>query len=95
MAPLLYRAIRIYNGGEKKELAHFHLLKQAYEWLTPSLLMQEEERWHIKLLPVIRQDFEENGFNYVHVGFNELLNSSECSLYIQMVTDWEDPLPRF
>lgn len=95
MAPILYRALRIYNGGEKTEFAHFHLLKQAYDWLVPSPLMQEEERWHIKLLPVIRQDFEANGVETVHVGFNELLNSSECSLYIQTVTAYDDPLPRF
>ena len=91
----MYRAIRMYNGGEKAEFAHFHLLEQAYTWLKPSIIMQYEERWHIKVLPVIRQDFETYSLQYVHVGFNELLNSSECSLYIQIVQNYDDPLPRF
>ena len=95
MTPTLYRAIRMYNGGEKTEFAHFHLLQQAYEWLMPSLSIQEQERWHIKVLPVIRQEFETYNPNYLHIGFNSLRDSSECSLYIQIVQEWDTPLPRF
>jgi hypothetical protein len=90
-----YRAIRTYNGGEKTELAHFQNLKEAYEWLTPSLSIQEQERWHIKVLPVIRQEFETYNPNYLPIGFNSLRDSSECSLYIQIVQKWDTPLPRF
>lgn len=94
----MYRAIRVYGGGQRKELNHFHLLEQAYEWLLPSLDQQKEERWHIKVLPSVRQDFEKDGFQYTLVGENECISSTnECSLYIQIVSNdtYDDPLPRF
>ncbi len=91
----MYRAIRMFNGGEDQRFKHFDSLVEAYTWLIPSLQDQEDERWHIKLLPAIRQDMEERNFKIVTVGFNEMQNSRECTLYIQIVKDYQDDTPKF
>ena len=91
----MYRAIRMFNGGEKVEFAHFQTLSSAYNWLQPTNGVQEEERWHLKLLPAIRQDIEVGNFRVVTAGFNEMLHAQECTLYIQVVERWDDELPRF
>lgn len=91
----MYRAIRMFNGGDKVEYAHFQTIAGAYNWLRPTIDVQEEERWHIKLLPAIRQDIEVGNFRVVTAGFNEMLNSQECTIYIQVVNQWDDALPNF
>ena len=93
----LYRALRMYNGGEKVEFAHFQTIKKAYDWLIPTIQKQHQERWHIKVLPVIQQTFETEKPipTYISIGFNELLNSDECTVYIQLVDHYDDPLPNF
>lgn len=91
----MYRAIRMFNGGEQVEFAHFQTLAGAYNWLRPTNEIQLDERWHIKLLPAIRQDIEERNFKTVTMGFNEMLNSQECTIYIQIVERWDTALPNF
>jgi len=90
----MYRAIKIYNGGETVEFTHFNTLGKAYEWLTPSLNTQQEEKWHIRLLQSINEDIRENHLHHVTVGYNES-ELNERTTYIQMVKVWDDALPLF
>jgi hypothetical protein len=91
----MYRVIRMFNGGQRQDIDHFNTLSEAYKWLLPTNTVQEQERWHIKLLPAIRRDFEEYRFVTVTMGFNEMLNLQECTLYIQIVEDFQSNHPKF
>jgi hypothetical protein len=90
----MYRALKMFNGGEQVEYRHFNTLTAAYEWLIPNNQTQEEERWHLKLLPAIRREFEDWNMTVVTMGWNELENN-EQTRYIQRVDMWNDYLPRF
>ncbi len=91
----MFRALKFMNGGEQVEYKHFNTLTQAYMWLVPDTQTQEQERWHIKMLPPVRREFEEWNLNVVTVGWNELNEEYEQTRYIQRVDAWNDDLPRF
>jgi hypothetical protein len=90
----MFRALKMINGGEQVEYKHFNTLNAAYTWLIPDNQMQEEERWHIKMLPAIRREIEEWNLNVITIGWNEL-EAREETRYIQRVDMWNDDLPRF
>ncbi len=91
----MFRALKFMNGGEQVEYKHFNTLSQAYAWLTPNNQAQEEERWHIKMLPAVRREFEEWNLNIITIGWNEMNDDREETRYIQRVEMWNDNLPRF
>ena len=90
----MFRALKMINGGEQVEYKHFNTLNAAYTWLIPDNQTQEEERWHIKMLPAIRREIEEWNLNVITIGWNEL-EAREETRYIQRVDMWNDDLPRF
>jgi hypothetical protein len=95
----MYRAIKYTDGGEAVEFRHFNTLNAAYTWLVPSIAVQQEERWHIKLLTAVIRCFEgmmnrADMPNHAEiVGWNEM--QPETTIYIQTVQAWDDALPRF
>jgi hypothetical protein len=96
----MYRAIKYTDGGEAVEFRHFNTLNAAYTWLVPANAVQQEERWHIKLLPPLMRAFEtvmnRAGRMEGHVevvGWNEM--EEETTVYIQTVEAWDDALPNF
>jgi hypothetical protein len=86
----MYRAIRTINGSEHVEFKHFDSVRDAYVWLVPSIQIQNIEQWNLKLLCVIIDELR-TSLPYVHVGNNVLEN--ETSLYIQRVSEQDNPLP--
>jgi hypothetical protein len=93
---MVYRAIRWMNDGESYAIHHFTSIVDAYKWLVPTQDIQEKERWHVRLLWVVIEDF--NGYeNYIQmIGHNEPLNPEEfpvTRLYIQHVETIRFPLP--
>jgi hypothetical protein len=90
----MYRAIRMYNGGETVTFTHFESLRKAYEWLIPSLEVQKEEGWHLRVFPNVREIFEIESPIYITIGWNES-ELRECTLYIQQVQARDDAVPRF
>lgn len=90
----MFRALKMINGGEEVEFKNFNTLNAAYEWLIPNNQTQEEERWHIKMLPAIRREIEEWNLNVITLGWNEL-EAREETRYIQRIDMWTDALPRF
>jgi hypothetical protein len=88
----MYRAIKTINGSEHIEFKHFDTVRESYVWLVPTLQVQEQEGWHLKLLWLVVQELD-NVISpyYVQVG-NNLLNH-ETSLYIQKVNNQDDHLP--
>jgi hypothetical protein len=97
---MYYRALKYTNGGEEVEFRHFQSLNAAYTSLIPINDIQENERWHIKMLqPVVRafdtwanQHGSVIGLTEV-IGWNEL--DLETTIYIQSVASWDSALPRF
>jgi hypothetical protein len=90
----MYRAIKMINGGEQVEYKHFNTINAAYDWLIPTNTQQEEERWHLKLLPAVCREFVDWNATVVTMGWNEQENN-EQTRYIQRVDMWNDYLPRF
>ena len=90
----MYRAIKVFNGGESIEYTHYNGLNSAYESLVPEVYTQQDERWHIKLLPAVRREFEEYHASVITIGWNELETGGETR-YIQYVDTWKDALPSF
>ena len=93
---MFYRAIRWMNDGESFDIHHFSSIVDAYKWLVPPSDIQEKERWHVRLLWTVIEDF--NGYeNYIkNIGHNEPLNPEEfpiTRLYIQQVDTIQFPLP--
>jgi hypothetical protein len=89
----MFRAIKMFNGGEEVEYRHFDALNAAYEWLTPSNQRQEQERWHLKMFNAVRREIDAWNLNVVTVGWNE--QNAEETCYIQRVQAWNDALPHF
>lgn len=94
--PKMFRAIRSFNGGKSVEFSHFNTLMEAYRWLLPSLIVQQEERWHIKLVWQVSTDMDElvqnkKWLSRVSVGYNE--GNSQTFTYIQHVVDYNSTLP--
>ncbi len=92
----MFRAIRSFNGGQRVEYCHFNSLLEAYRWLLPPLTVQEEERWHIKLVWQVSADMESlvqnsKWLSRVSVGYNE--GNSQTFTYIQHVCDYNTSLP--
>ena len=88
----MYRAIKTINGSEHIEFKHFNTVRDSYVWLVPTLQVQGQEGWHLKLLWLVVQELDNiNSPHYVHVG-NNILNH-ETSLYIQKVNQQDDTLP--
>ena len=89
---MYYRAIRTINGSEHIEFKHFDTVKDAYKWLVPSLQVQEDEMWHLKVLWVVVQELDNTAVPfYINVGTNVL--NHQTSLYIQKVNEQDDHLP--
>ena len=94
---MFYRAIRWMNDGESFAIHHFSSIIEAYKWLVPTQDIQEKERWHVRLLWTVIEDFR--GYeNYIkNIGHNEPLNPEEfpmTRLYIQQVETIQSPLPQ-
>lgn len=91
----MFRAIRSFNGGQRVEYNHFNSIVEAYRWLLPSLDVQNQERWHIKLVWMVSEEmapFVDNHkwLSRVSVGYNEALTHAT---YIQHVYDYTTTLP--
>jgi hypothetical protein len=91
----MYRAIRMFNGGEQVKFTHFMRLEPAYRWLEPSLERQVNDKWHIKVYPEIFDVFVKKGSTLEMIGYNERDDSYEETTYIQVVVTWNDALPHF
>ena len=95
VTPKMYRAIRMFNGGEQVKFTHFMRLEPAYHWLEPSLENQVKDGWHIKVFPAIFDAFINQKSTLEVIGYNELDGSYEETTYIQLVKTWNDALPVF
>ena len=98
---MFYRAIRHIDEedgyeGKTFQIRHFDSITDAYKWLIPSLEIQEEERWHIRLLWAVVEDFRVYENSLEDVGHNDPLNPEQTPhtrLYIQKVQYMDEPLP--
>lgn len=93
---MFYRAIRWMNDGESFDVYHFTSIVDAYKWLVPTMEIQEKERWHVRLLWTVIEEFKMSEIRIDAVGHNEPLNPEEfplTRLYIQKVETIQDPLP--
>jgi hypothetical protein len=94
---MFYRAIRWMNDGESFAIHHFSSIVDAYKWLVPTPDIQEKERWHVRLLWTLIEDFKTPSAILDDVGHNEPLNPEEfpiTRLYIQKVETIQSPLPQ-
>ncbi len=91
----MYRAIRMFNGGESVKFTHFMRLEPAYRWLEPSLERQVNDGWHSKGFPAIFDAFIKHKSTLEVISYNELEGSYEETTYIQVVKTWNDALPNF
>ncbi len=97
---MYYRALKYTNGGEEVTFRNFILLENAYNCLMPSPETQQQERWHIKMLPPVMHLFNNwmnnhggQGTHWEVIGWNEL--DPETTIYIQTVQSWDSALPQF
>ncbi len=98
---MLYRAIRHVDEetsyeGKMYQICHFESITDAYKWLIPSQEVQERERWHIRLLWSVIEDFKVYENTIEDVGHNEPRNPEQtppARLYIQKVMHMDEPLP--
>jgi RNAse (barnase) inhibitor barstar len=89
---MYYRAIRTINGSEHIEFKHFETIKDAYKCFLPTLEVQEDEGWHLKVLWFVVQELGNTEVPfYINVGNNVL--DHQTSLYIQKVNQQDDHLP--
>lgn len=94
----MYRAIRSINGGEKTTLHHFDTILDAYTWLCPPRYIQEDDRWHLKLMWSIVEEMRCLRLNgemspCILVGYDERIDGIHT--YIQQVEDYNTRMPVF
>ncbi len=98
---MLYRAICLKDqedGFEGKlfQIRHFQSVTDAYKWLQPAREDQERERWHLRLLWSVVEDFKVYEMDIQEIGYNEPQNPEETQLtrlFIQKVEYMDSPLP--
>ena len=100
---MLYRGICYIGEDDGYEgptfvIKHFDSVRDAYEWVIPSLDSQKQDQWHICVLWSVIEDLKVCETTIKQVGYNDPQNPEKTPLtrlYIQKVDHTTSPLPLF
>lgn len=94
---MMYRAIKVMDGGVEVAFKHFDSITDAYKYFLPSLEDQKQDSWHIKLLWSVLEEFKtEPNWPTQKIAWNDVKNPEtdmSYTLYIQKVEYMDDAMP--